>query len=103
MSDIHVVPVKIYVAVFLTLMVLTAITVAVAFVDLGALNNVVMLGIAVAKATLVVLFFMHVKYGTRLVPLVAAGGFFWLLILFGFTLSDYLSRGWLGAGTPWMR
>lgn len=103
MSDIHVVPVKIYVAVFLTLMVLTAITVAVAFVDLGGLNNVVMLGIAVAKATLVVLFFMHVKYGTRLVPLVAAGGFFWLLILFGFTLSDYLSRGWLGAGTPWMR
>lgn len=103
MSDIHVVPVKIYVAVFLTLMVLTAITVAVAFVDLGPLNNVVMLGIAVVKATLVVLFFMHVKYGTRLIPLVAAGGFFWLLILFSFTLSDYFSRGWLGAGTPWVR
>lgn len=103
MSGDHVVPVKIYVAVFLALMVLTATTVAVAFVDLGPLNNVVMLGIAVAKATLVILFFMHVKYGTRLVPLVAAGSFFWLLILFGFTLSDYFSRGWLGAGTPWVR
>ncbi len=103
MSGHHVVPVRIYVAVFLALMVLTAITVAVAFVDLGALNNVLMLGIAVAKATLVILFFMHVKYGTRLIPLVAAGAFFWLLILFGFTLSDYLARGWLGAGTPWIR
>ena len=82
-------------------MVLTAITVAVAFVDLGPLNNVVMLGIAITKATLVVLFFMHVKYSTRLIPLVAASGFFCLLILFGLTMQDYLTRGWLGAGSPW--
>ncbi len=101
MSSLHVVSVKTYVAIFLALMVLTAITVAVAFVDLGPLNNIVMLGIAIAKATLVVLIFMHVRYSTRLIPLIAAGSFFWLLILFGITISDYLTRGWLGAGTPW--
>lgn len=101
MSEHHVVPVKLYIAVFGALMVLTAITVAVAFVDLGALNNVVMLGVAITKATLVVMYFMHVKYSTRLIPLCAAGGFFWLLIMFGITMSDYLSRGWLGAGSAW--
>lgn len=107
MSSSHVVPVRLYLAVFLSLMVFTAITVAVAFVDLGPLSNVVMLGIAVAKATLVVLFFMHVRYATRLIPIVVAGGVFWLLILFGLTMADYVTRGWLGAGaawpTPWAR
>ena len=101
MSGPHVVPVKTYLTIFAALMIFTAITVAVAFVDLGPLNNLVMLGIAVVKATLVVLFFMHVRYSTRLIPVVAVGGFLWLLILFGFTMSDYLSRGWLGAGAPW--
>jgi cytochrome c oxidase subunit 4 len=101
MSEHHVVPVKTYLAVFGALMVFTAITVVVAFFDLGVLNNVVMLGIAITKATLVVMYFMHVRYSTRLIPLVAAGGFFWLLIMFGITMSDYLSRGWLGAGAPW--
>lgn len=101
MSGPHVVPVKVYLAIFGALMAFTAVTVAVAFVDLGALNNLVMLGIAVTKATLVVLYFMHVRYSTRLIPVVAVSGFLWLLILFGFTMSDYLSRGWLGAGAPW--
>jgi cytochrome c oxidase subunit 4 len=101
MSEHHVVPIRIYLLVFGALMVFTAVTVAVAFVDLGVLNNVVMLGIAVIKATLVVLFFMHVKYSTRLIPVVAAGGALFLIILFGITMSDYLSRGWLGAGSSW--
>jgi len=101
MSGPHVVPVKTYLTIFAALMIFTAITVAVAFVDLGPLNNIVMLGIAVVKATLVVLFFMHVRYSTRLIPVVAVGGFLWLLILFGYTMSDYVSRGWLGAGAPW--
>lgn len=101
MSGHHVVPVRLYVTIFVSLMVLTAITVAVAFVDLGPLNNLVMLGIAVGKATLVVLYFMHVRYSTRLIPLVAGAGVFWLLILFGFTMADYLTRGWLGAGSAW--
>ena len=101
MSEHHVVPLKTYFVVFASLMVFTAITVAVAFFDLGPLNNVVMLGIAVFKATLVVMYFMHVKYGTRLIPVVIASGAFFLVILFAITMSDYMSRGWLGAGTPW--
>ena len=89
----HVAPKSMYYAVFAALIVGTALTVAVAFVDLGALNNVLMLGIAMTKATLVVLFFMHVRWGTRLTWVVAASGFVWLLILFGLTMMDYLSRG----------
>ena len=91
----HVAPKTMYYAVFAALMIGTAITVAVAFVDLGALNNVVMLGIAITKALLVVLFFMHVRWSTRLTWVVAASGFFWLLILFGLTMQDYLTRGWV--------
>lgn len=84
--------------IFGLLMIGTAITVVVAYFDLGALNNIVMLTIACTKALLVVLYFMHVRWGTRLTWVVAASGFVWLLILFGFTLSDYLTRGWV-AGT----
>jgi cytochrome c oxidase subunit 4 len=91
----HVAPKSMYYAVFAALMVGTAITVAVAFVDLGPLNNVLMLGIAITKALLVVLFFMHVRWSTRLTWLVVASGFFWLLILFGLTMQDYLTRGWV--------
>jgi cytochrome c oxidase subunit 4 len=84
-----------YYLVFLALLVGTALTVAVAFVDLGALNNVLMLGIAMTKALLVILFFMHVRWSTRLTWVVVASGFFWLLILFGLTMMDYLTRGWV--------
>ncbi len=91
----HVAPKSMYYAVFAALMVGTAATVAAAFVDMGAMNNVVMLAIAIAKATLVVLFFMHVRWGTRLTWVIAASGFFWLLILFGLTMQDYLTRGWV--------
>ena len=65
----HVTPVKVYVGIFLTLMVLTPITVLVAYVNLGQLNKVVALGIATLKATLVMLYFMHVKYSSRLTKL----------------------------------
>jgi cytochrome c oxidase subunit 4 len=91
----HVPPLKLYFVVFGILMVGTALTVAVAFFDLGPLNNVVMLAIAVVKAMFVVLYFMHVRWGSRLTWVVAGSGFFWLLILFSFTLMDYMSRGWL--------
>jgi cytochrome c oxidase subunit 4 len=101
MSGHHVVPVRVYLAIFAALMVFTAITVAVAFFDLGALNNVVMIAIAVVKASLVALFFMHVRYSTRLIPIVVTGGVFFLLVLLGITMSDYVSRGWLGAGWVW--
>ena len=92
----HVVPVGVYLAVFAALLALTAATTAAASHDLGPLNNVVALGIATLKATLVVLFFMHARYGTRLTPLVIAAGLFWLVILIALSLTDYLTRGWLG-------
>ena len=63
--------------------------------DLGPWNTVVALGIAFLKATLVALFFMHVKYSPRLTQVVVAGGLFWLVILIALTLSDFVSRGWL--------
>ena len=91
----HVVPRSVYYAVFTALMVLTGLTVWVAYLDLGFLNTAVALGIAVTKATLVVLYFMHVRYGTRLTWVVVSSGVFWLGILIVLGLSDYLSRGWI--------
>lgn len=96
MSSTHVLPLRIYFSVFFALLVLTGTTVAVAFVDLGPLNNVAALGIAVCKATLVILYFMHVRYATRLTALVLASGVFWLAIMVGLTFVDYATRGWLG-------
>jgi len=96
----HVVPSRLYYMIFAALMVLTAVTVGVAFVDLGFLNIVVALGIAVFKATLVVLYFMHVRYSTRLTWIVVIAGFFWLGILVVLGMSDYLSRGWLPLQSP---
>jgi cytochrome c oxidase subunit IV len=90
----HIVPTRIYYAIFAILMVCTAITVGVAFVDLGPLNVVVALSIAVFKAVLVVLFFMHVKYSTRLTWAVVVGSVFWLGIMLVLTMSDYLTRAW---------
>jgi len=91
----HVAPKSMYYTVFGALIVGTALTVGAAEVDLGALNNVVMLAIACTKALLVILFFMHVRWSSRLTWVVAASGFVWLLILFGITMTDYLTRGWV--------
>jgi len=95
MSAGHVAPKSLYYLIFGALMIGTALTVGAAFVDMGALNNVVMLAIACTKALLVVLFFMHVRWSSRLTWVIAASGFVWLLIMFGFTLADYMSRGWI--------
>lgn len=84
-----------YYRVFGALMVLTALTVAVAFVDLGPWNDFVALSIAITKAVLVVLVFMHVRESSRAVWLFAAAGFFWLLIFLAFVLADYSVRDWL--------
>jgi len=89
----HVVPVGTYIAVFIALMVLTILTVAASRLDLGALNTPVALGIAVTKALLVILFFMHVKYGPRIIGLFVAGAFLWLFYLIAGTAADYISRG----------
>jgi len=82
-----------YIVIFAALLILTFATVLVARIDLGVMNDVVALGIAVTKAVLVLLFFMHVRYSTRLTALTAVGGFLWLAILIGITLTDYMSRG----------
>lgn len=84
-----------YYAIFAALIVGTVLTVFVAFFDFGFMNNVIMLAIAITKALLVILFFMHVRWSTRLTWVVAGAGFFWLLILFGLTMADYMSRGWI--------
>ena len=102
----HVSPKSTYYTIFGGLMILTGITVAAAFVNLGSFNFPVAISIAITKATLVILFFMHVKYSSRLTKMVVGMSFFFLAILFGLTLTDYMSRGWYasprgttGAGT----
>jgi len=96
----HIVYPRVYVGIFLILLVGTALTVLAAFRDFpGPLNAVVALTIATIKATFVVLYFMHVRYSGRLVWLVIASALFWLAIMFALTISDYSSRGWLPIST----
>jgi cytochrome c oxidase subunit IV len=83
---------KANVAVFLALMVLLGLSVGASFVDLGAANLAVALGISVAKAALVLLFFMHLLYSPRLVPVIAISGLVWLGILLAITFADYTTR-----------
>jgi cytochrome c oxidase subunit 4 len=90
----HVLPTRVYYTIFGVLILCTYLTVQVAFFDLGPLNTVAALSIAVFKAAIVILFFMHVKYGTRLTWAVVLGSLFWLGILIALTLSDYLTRTW---------
>ena len=94
----HIVPTRTYYVIFVILMVCTALTVSVAYFDLGPLNTIAALAIAVFKAVLVVLFFMHVKYSSRLTWAVVAGGVFWLLILLTI-IGDYLTRAWKPFGS----
>ena len=90
----HVVPTTIYYGIFATLLILTGVTVAAAYVDLGRFNTVVALAIACFKAMIVVLYFMHVKYSTRLIKLTVIAGLYWMGIIFVLTLGDYLTRAW---------
>ena len=94
----HISPKSTYYMIFGTLMVLTIVTVGAAFVDLGILNFPVAITIAVFKATLVILFFMHVKYSSRLTKMVVAVAVFFLLVLLGLTMTDYLTRDWFASG-----
>ena len=90
----HILPKRVYYTIFAILMFCTYLTVQIAFFDLGVLNTIAALGIAVFKATLVVLFFMHLKYSPRLTWAVVLGSIFWLGILIALTMSDYLTRAW---------
>jgi cytochrome c oxidase subunit 4 len=93
-AEHHIVSPLQYALVFGTLLTFTAITVGAAFVDLGIFNPVVALGIACFKACIVILFFMHVKYSSRLVKMTVGAGFFTFLVLITMTMTDYISRAW---------
>ena len=96
----HIVPVRIYVAIFLILLVGTALTVGAAFIDFPwRFNTIVALTIATIKATFVVLYFMHVRYSARLVWVIVTAALFWMGIMFAFTFADYFTRPWLSTQT----
>jgi len=92
-------PIRTYVIVAVALMALTGLTVFAAFTDLGPWNNVVALGIAIVKATLIILFFMQVRYSSNLTKVVVIAGWLWLMILLGGVFDDYLTRAWRFPGT----
>lgn len=95
-AEHHEVPKRVYFAVFAALIVLTWVTAWVSTVDLGALNIYVALSIAIFKASLVVLFFMHVKYGTRLTKFIVGTGLVWLMMLLFIVMADIWTRDWMG-------
>jgi cytochrome c oxidase subunit 4 len=90
----HIVSPMVYLTIFFALLVGTAITIGASYVDMGPWNPVVAIAIACAKATLVVLYFMHIKYSSKLMKLTVGAGVFTFLILVGMSLSDYISRAW---------
>jgi cytochrome c oxidase subunit 4 len=91
----HIASVKTYSLIFIALLALTLVTTRVAFIDLGPLNVVVALVIALCKASLVVLVFMHVRWSKRVIWLNVLAGAMWLVILLGLTLTDFFSRSWI--------
>ena len=97
----HIVPLGLYIAIFVTLLVLTGVTTAVAFVDLGRWNTVVALAIAVSKMALVILYFMHLRYSANLTRIVLLASFLWLGILISLTLGDFLTRHWTPSPEGW--
>jgi len=97
----HTLSLRTYLGVFATLAGLTVLTTAVAYIDLGFFNVIAALTIAVSKALVVVLFFMHLAGSRHRTQVVAGAGILWLLILITFTLSDALTRGWIPQPTGW--
>lgn len=97
----HIVPLRTYLTVFIVLLCATALTTWIAFQDLGNWNVVVAVTIAVCKASLVALFFMHLRYNKGLSRIVAIAAIFWLGIMMTFTLADELSRHWEINPQPW--
>jgi len=97
----HVVPKKLYFLVFAALIFFTALTTGVAFVNLGKWNTVVALAIAVSKASLVVLFFMHLRWSSGLTRMTLLAAFVWFAILVALTLSDEFTRQWTPVPSSW--
>ena len=98
MSTGHVVPTRVYLTVFAALMILLVITVIVAFQPLGAFNMPVAMGIAVVKGIIIVMYFMEVKYGSKLLWVFVSSSFLFLVIFLVLTMNDYLTRSWLHYG-----
>jgi cytochrome c oxidase subunit 4 len=96
MSAHPITSVRTYVLVFIALIIGTVLTYLAALVDVGWLNTPLALGIALAKASLVVIYFMGVRFNTPLTKVVVVAGLFWLLIMFALTMNDYLTRDWIG-------
>ena len=95
----HIVSVRVYITIFLVLLMGTALTVWAAFIDFPfGLNTIIAMTIAVTKATFVVLYFMHVRYSARLIWVIVGSALFWMAILFAFTLADYMTRHRLSIG-----
>jgi cytochrome c oxidase subunit 4 len=93
-SEHHIVSPVTYLIIFGALLVGTALTIAASYWDVGPWNPVIAIAIAVTKATLVVLFFMHIKYSSKLMKLTVGAGLFTFLILVGMSLADYFTRAW---------
>ena len=96
-AEHHIVSPLEYCYVFAFLLLFTGVTVGAAYVNLGALNPIIALGIASTKAVVVILFFMHVKYQSKLIKMTVGAGFFTFLVLILMTMADYISRAW----GPW--
>jgi cytochrome c oxidase subunit 4 len=96
-----IVPVRTYVIVFVSLLILAALTTYIASFDLGIMNTAVAMAIATAKMALVGLFFMHLWYKPGLTRIIVICGFFWLSLLVGFTLIDLFTRNWVQRGASW--
>lgn len=97
----HVISKNVYFAIFAALLLLTALTTGVAFVDLGPWNTVVALAIACVKATLVLLFFMHLRWSTQLNRIAWLSALLWLGLMIGITSIDFLSRSWTPVPQGW--
>ncbi len=93
-AEHHIVTPMNYLFVYIALIIGTILTVVAADIDLGVFNPIIALGIACTKACIVILFFMHVKYQSRLVKLTVSAGFFTFIVLITMTLTDYMSRAW---------
>ncbi len=96
-----IIPKKTYVLVWASLLILLAITVVVSYIHLGWFNAAAAVGIAVVKAVIIILFFMHVRYSPKIVWVFVSAGFFWLGIMFVWTFGDYLTRMYLPPPTNW--
>jgi len=95
--------IRTYITVWAGLLILLGLTVGAAYVPLGPFNTITAVSIAVTKAVIIALYFMHLRYSPRLIWVFAGAGFFWLLILFTLAMGDYETRRWLPSPTVWLQ